>query len=80
MSVNFMWSLPSKGKCLKNGTSSDVAILERVFGTLPRTFTQNDVEKLQAMAVVEKCTPNIYEEIEMLIALNDAVNIWPDYG
>ena len=62
MSVNFMWSMPKSGKCLKHGTSSDIKVLEKFFGALPKTFTHDDCASLHAMAAV-KGNDSIYAEI-----------------
>lgn len=64
-----MWEPVStkRSEAFPNGTSSDVQVIENVFGSPPWIFGPEHVDKLRAMAATTRLRESIYDDIARLI-------------
>ncbi len=79
MSVSFKYRVAKGGKSIPHGTSSDIPILEEVFGRIPVVLGEEDVPKLRAMALVCVHQPNIYSKLAEIIDDIGSIELFTEY-
>lgn len=79
MGVTFKWRPRTVGKSFQHGLSSDVAILERVFGAPPWIFNESDLEKLDVIRETLGTSENVFADISKAVSQLGAIDVWTEY-